>query len=218
MSNENSKLPKRNYKSHPWHGINPHSETPGFLNVFIEMVPSDTIKYELDKDSGFLKIDRPQKFSNIMPSLYGFIPQTYSGKATAKIAIDASGDTSLVGDEDPVDICVLTEKEVTHGDLLLTARAIGGFRMIDGGEVDDKIIAVLKDDPVYGEITDINDCPPNVISRLYHYFVTYKDIPGQAAESKCKILGTYGPEVAAEVIQASKKDYEEIYGPSVRAY
>ncbi|HOI48735.1 MAG TPA: inorganic diphosphatase, partial [Prolixibacteraceae bacterium] len=109
------------------------------------------------------------------------------------------------GDSDPCDICVLTEKDIVHGDLLVSARPIGGFRMIDGNQADDKIIAVLSNDTVYGHFRDIKEVPPVVIQRLEHYFLTYKDMPGQ--ESNTEITHIYGIEDALEVIRLSMSDY-----------
>ncbi|MBC7659315.1 MAG: inorganic pyrophosphatase [Chitinophagaceae bacterium] len=197
---------KHYFKPHPWHGIPVWGKTP-YLNVFIEIVPTDTVKYELDKDSGYLSIDRPQKFSNIVPALYGFVPQTYCGDTTAAFAAKESGLGALKGDADPLDICVLTERTITHGDILVLAKPIGGFRMIDQGEADDKIIAVLKDDSVFGDIDDISQCPPKVLDRLKHYFLTYKDIPGSGKERQITIEATYGAKDALKVIELSANDY-----------
>ena len=170
-------------------------------------MPTDTVKYELDKESGYLSIDRPQKFSNIVPSLYGFIPQTYCHDKVAAYAASRTNMGQLVGDCDPLDICVLTERPIAHGDLLLSARPIGGLRMIDQGEVDDKIIAVLKDDPIYGHIEDIGQCPASILARIKHYFLTYKDIPGEG-EKKIEITAVYGREEADHVIALAAADYE----------
>ena len=81
------------------------------------------------------------------------------------------------GDGDPLDICVLTERTINQGGILVTARPIGGFRMFDGQEADDKIVAVLRDDAAYGELRDITACARSLIDRLRHYFLTYKDMP-----------------------------------------
>jgi inorganic pyrophosphatase len=195
------------YKSHPWHGIDIGDRSPTVLTAFIEMVSTDTVKYEVDKSSGYLKIDRPQKYSNVVPALYGFIPQTYSGPSVAEYAMEKTGREGITGDGDPIDICILTEKEITHGDILVEARPIGGFRMIDGDEADDKIVAVLNHDVMYGNYQDINDMPPLVVDRLKHYFLTYKDLPGNKAD--CEITHTYGVEEAYELIQRSMADYTE---------
>lgn len=193
------------YKSHPWHGVEIGAEAPEIVTSYIEVVPSDTVKYEVDKVSGYLKIDRPQKFSNVVPALYGFIPQTYCGASVAAFSEEKSGKKGIKGDSDPLDICVLTEKEITHGDVLVQARPIGGLRMIDGNEADDKIIAVLKGDAVYGSIKDISELPELVVNRLRHYFLTYKDLPGE--KSHCEITHVYGVEEAKEVITRSMEDY-----------
>ncbi|MEA1896740.1 MAG: inorganic pyrophosphatase [Bacteroidota bacterium] len=193
------------YKSHPWHGVEIGDEAPEVLTCFIEMVPTDTVKYEVDKVSGYLKIDRPQKYSNIVPALYGFIPQTYSGENVAEFSRKKTGDKNITGDSDPIDILILTEKEITHGDILVKARPIGGFRMIDNNEADDKIIAILNNDAVYGAYKNISDIPEMILARLKHYFLTYKDLPGNKRD--CEITHTYGIEEAYEVINLSIKDY-----------
>ncbi len=201
------KLMGLRYKSHPWHGVEIGKEAPEVLTCYIEMVPTDTVKYEVDKVSGYLKLDRPQKYSNVVPALYGFIPQTFSGERVADFCAEKTGNSKILGDKDPIDICILTEKEITHGDILVRARPIGGFRMIDGEEADDKIIAVLNNDAVYGNYKDITDCPELVLDRLKHYFLTYKDLPGNKANTE--ITHTYGIEEAHEVIIRSMEDYNE---------
>lgn len=193
------------YKSHPWHGIELGDDAPNSFICFIEMVDSDTVKYEIDKKSGFLRIDRPQKYSSILPALYGFIPQTYCDVEVAKCCTDATQIDNIVGDGDPLDICVLTEKRIPHGDLLAQVKPIGGFRMIDNGEADDKIIAVLKCDALYGEYNDISELPLKVVNRLRHYFLTYKDLP---SDNSCEIHEVYNAEEAKKVIVAAMKDYD----------
>lgn len=200
------KLMGLRYKSHPWHGIDVGPHAPDVLTVFVEMVPTDTVKYEIDKHSGFLTIDRPQKYSSILPAMYGFIPQTYCGDEVAKLSRTALDRPTIVGDGDPLDICILTEKEITHGDLLVQARPIGGFRMIDGSEADDKIIAVLVGDAVYGNFHDVADVPSAVIDRLRHYFLTYKDMPGE--RKGCEITHLYSPNEARNVIIRAMEDYQ----------
>ncbi len=193
------------YKSHPWHGVDIGNETPEIITCYIEMVPTDTVKYEVDKESGYLKIDRPQKYSNVVPALYGFIPQTFSGNSVAKFCMEKSGKKDIKGDSDPVDICVLTEKEITHGDILVMAKPIGGFRMIDGNESDDKLVAVLNNDAVYMGYNDISELPPMVVDRLKHYFLTYKDLPGNPRD--VEITDVFGKEDAHEIIKRSMSDY-----------
>jgi inorganic pyrophosphatase len=214
MNHQLSELWKKfglRYKAHPWHGISAGAKAPEVVTAYIEIVPCDQIKYEICKETGYLTIDRPQKFSNIMPCLYGFIPQTYCGEKIAEYSASKCGKTDLVGDGDALDIIVLTEREVPHGDLLVTAVPIGGFRMIDGGEADDKIVAVLKGDPVYGDIKDVKDLPEAVRNRVLHYFLTYKEKPW-STEKEIEITHVYGREEAYEVIKHSQTDYNNSYG------
>lgn len=194
------------YKSHPWHGIDLGDKAPKLVTAFIEMVPTDTVKYEVDKRSGYLKIDRPQKYSNVIPALYGFLPQTYCGKLVGEYCMKKTDRKDILGDGDPLDIVVLTEKAITHGDILAQAIPIGGFRMIDGCEADDKIISVLSNDATYGQITDITELPTIITDRLKHYFLTYKDIPGKEA-ANTEITHVYNNKEAKEVIEAAMGDY-----------
>ncbi|MCC7431785.1 inorganic pyrophosphatase [bacterium] len=194
------------FKAHPWHGVPIGNKFPKILTAYIEIVPTDTVKYEIDKDSGILKLDRPQKFSNVCPVLYGLVPQTFCAEKVAEFCELKTGRKGITGDGDPLDICILTEKTISHGDILLQAVPIGGMRMIDDGEADDKIIAVLQGDGVYGNWKDISDCPASVTERLKHYFLTYKDIPGET-KRKCEITHVYGVEEACEVITRSHEDY-----------
>ncbi|MCH8567997.1 MAG: inorganic pyrophosphatase [Balneolales bacterium] len=198
-------------KSHPWHGVPIGDDAPEIVTSFIEIVPTDTIKYEVDKDTGFLKVDRPQRFSNVCPALYGFIPQTYCGDQIAEFC-NQKTNLEVEGDGDPLDICILSEKQITHGNILVQCRPIGGFRMIDGNEADDKIIAVMKGDLVYGNYRSINDVPQIVVDRLRHYFLTYKQIPGDQKKVTCEITHTYDQDEAFEVIKRSQEDYYTKHG------
>jgi inorganic pyrophosphatase len=204
------KTPSSLYKAHPWHGIRTGSKAPNIVHAFIEIVPSDTVKYEIDKVSGYLKIDRPQKFSNTVPTLYGFIPQTYCAEQIADFAASKSGRDVTHGDGDPLDICVLSERTISHGDIILPAVPIGGFRLLDKGEADDKIIAVMKGDEFYRQWNDISDCPASYINRLRHYFLTYKSLPDE--ENSCEITDVYGRDEAHEVIRKAMQDYQHHYG------
>lgn len=201
----------RLFRAHPWHGISIGEEAPDVVTAYIEIVPSDTVKYELDKPTGHLKVDRPQKFSNVYPTLYGLIPQTYCGESIAEFCMTQASRTGIVGDGDPLDICVLAEKSITHGDILLPVTPVGGLRMIDNNEADDKIIAVMRGDAVYGHMRDIHECPPAQIERLKHYFLTYKDAPG-ARKREAEITHVYGREEAQEVIERSMADYAAKFG------
>ncbi len=197
--------------AHPWHGISPGEKSPDIINVFIEMVPTDTVKYEVDKLSGHLKVDRPQKYSNLCPSLYGFIPQSLCSRRVAEYAMQKTGRLDIEGDNDPIDMCVLTERTINHGSIILQARPIGGFRLFDGGEADDKIISVLMNDPAYGAFEDISQVPRGIIDRLRHYFLTYKQTPDNVGKEhqSCVISHIYGREEAKEIIQCSLLDYQD---------
>ena len=199
-----------NFKAHPWHGISAGEEAPNVVNVFVEIVPSDTIKYEVDKQSGYLKVDRPQQFSNIIPALYGFIPRTYCHDEVLKLAIESGAEDVDTGDLDPLDICVLSSHNIHSGGMLMEAIPIGGFKMIDKGEADDKIVAVMKGDHAFGHFRDIEELPQAEVKRLMHYFLTYKNLPDEPA--KCRIQEVYGAEHAKKVILASQADYANKFG------
>ena len=198
-------------KAHPWHGVHIGDQFPEMVTTFIEIVPTDTVKYEIDKSSGILTIDRPQMYSNICPTPYGFIPQTYCGEKVAEFCKEKTGRSDIIGDGDPLDICVLTEKTINTSNILLKAVPIGGLRMIDNNEADDKIIAVMKGDSVYGKMKDISECPEALVDRLKHYFLTYKEAPGKERK-EVEITHIYGNEEAKEVIKRSYEDYLGMYG------
>ncbi|MBS1994392.1 MAG: inorganic pyrophosphatase [Cyanobacteria bacterium SZAS LIN-3] len=201
------------FKSHPWHGVDVGDNAPELVKAFIEIVPGDAVKLELDKATGHLHVDRPQLFSSLCPTLYGFIPKTYCGKRVAKLASRNTARKGITGDLDPLDICVLTEKTFTHGDLFVNARVIGGLRMIDRSEADDKIIAVLENDVTYGHARDLTDLPQGVVQRLSHYFLSYKRPPGMTdGDTVVQIDQVYGREAAYEVIAQSMSDYDEKFG------
>ena len=204
------------FQAHPWHGV-PPGDPAGVVNAYIEIVPSDVVKYELDKPSGHLRIDRPQRYSSLAPSLYGFIPQTYCGERVAARCAERTGIPGMRGDGDPMDICVLTEKGNAHGGFLLHARPVGGLRMVDGDEADDKVLAVLEQDLVFGKMQDISQVPQGLVDRLRHYFLSYKQLPGPGAR-KVQIAEVYGREEAVEVIRRSVDDYRAKFGaPEERA-
>lgn len=205
---ENRSLPQQMlYRSHPWHGLSLGDEAPETLNCYIEMVPTDTVKYEIDKDTGILKIDRPQRYSSLCPTLYGLLPRTYAGTRVAQHCSEKVKQKGIVGDGDPLDVCVFTEKNIVRGDLIIKAIPIGGLRMLDGNEADDKIIAVMAGDFFYENIRDITECPEKLIERLRHYFLTYKDAPDRGTHSKVQITHIYGREEALEIIRKSQEDY-----------
>jgi len=207
--NELKELMKLFFKPHPWHGVSPGAGFPAELSVFIEQVPTDTVKYEVDKASGYLKLDRPQKFSSQPPCLYGFVPRTYCGTRVGNYSAMKTGNSEIKGDGDPIDICVFSERSISHGDLLVTGIPIGGIRMLDAHEADDKIIAVMKDDAVYGQITDVTGLPEQLVERLCHYFLSYKDLPSSTKARNVEIESVYGRAEALKVLQYSLEDYED---------
>lgn len=201
------------FRPHPWHGISAGENAPDVVRAYIEIVPTGAVKLELDKRYGHLSVDRPQRFSSMCPTLYGFVPQTYCGETVGEFCAKKTGRRNIDGDGDPLDICVLTEKVFAHGDLLVLARPIGGLRMIDHGQADDKIIAVLDQDVTFGHIQDISECPPGVVTRLQHYFLSYKQPPGKKpGKGVVEITHTYGLIEALEVIRRSQADYTAKFG------
>jgi inorganic pyrophosphatase len=193
------------WRPHPWHGLETGPNPPHIVNAYIEITPFDLMKYEIDKTTGYLRVDRPQRSSSQPPALYGFIPRTYCDKHVAKLS-----STANTGDGDPLDICVISERPINRSEVILTARIVGGLDVNDGGEADDKIIAVLQNDNVWGNAQDISDIPPIMVERLSHYFATYKMIPGE--ESKLKVERIYNREHALKVVEAAMADYFEEYG------
>lgn len=210
MSEELDQLLSIMFQAHPWHGVAP-GDPADVVQAYVEIVPSDTVKYELDKRSGHLRIDRPQRFSSQPPTPYGFIPQTYCGDRVGARCAERCGGGKIRGDGDPMDICILTERTMAHASFLLRARPVGGFRMVDGEEADDKIVAVLERDMAYGHFRDIADAPPGVIERLRHYFLTYKQMPNEPART-VRIAEVYDRVEAVEVIRLSIEDYRDHFG------
>ena len=207
------------FQAHPWHGVTPGTDAPTVVNAYIEIVPTDTVKYELDKPSGHLRIDRPQRLSSLPPTLYGFIPQTFCGDEVAALCAERTGmhERQIRGDGDPMDICILTEKSFSHGDFFTRAKPIGGLRMIDKVEADDKIIAVLDSDVAYGHIEDISEVPQGLIERLRHYFLSYKQLPDEAPR-RVEITHVYNRAEAHEAIARSLRDYRTSYGAPETRY
>lgn len=198
----------RTNKAHPWHGISIGDDAPEEVTVFIEIVPRDTVKYEVDKETGYLKIDRPQQYSNVVPANYGFIPQTYCSTNIADLARSKTDIAISDGDGDPLDILVLSEHHIPRGDIILKAIPIGGFALIDGGEADDKIIAVLKGDKVFEQYKEISELPKGILERFEHYFLTYKSLPD--APNVCEIAYSYGRQESHNVIRKAIEDYREL--------
>jgi inorganic pyrophosphatase len=188
------------WRPHPWHGLASGPEPPFLVTAYVEITPFDVIKYEVDKPSGYLKVDRPQQSSSSPPTLYGFIPRTYCAEQVAALCPGARG-----GDGDPLDICVISERPINRADILLSARVVGGLQILDEDEADDKIIAVLARDPVWGEVTEVDQLPLALVDRLAHYFESYKQMPGHP--DVIKLQERYGSQRAAEVVTAAQMDY-----------
>jgi inorganic pyrophosphatase len=202
----------RLFQAHPWHGIPAGKDAPTVVTAYVEIVPADTVKYELDKPSGHLRIDRPQRYSSLSPTLYGFVPQTFCGDEVGKRCMERTGKTGVRGDGDPMDICILTEKSIPAGNFLARVIPVGGLRMVDGHEADDKLIAVLEGDLIYGAATELHrDIPAGLIERLQHYFLSYKQLPG-ATPRRVEIAEVYDRAEAHEMIRRSQQDYRTTFG------
>ncbi len=211
MSDENGRVEYHGWRPHPWHGLSPGKAPPLQVRAFIEITPFDLVKYEVDKETGYTIVDRPQRTSAQPPALYGFIPRTYCAERVCALTPEAE-----VADGDPLDICVISERRIDRGGILIDARVIGGIQMLDGGEADDKIIAVLSNDYIWSGANEIGDLPDVLIQRLKHYFGTYKMT--DEMDSSIRITGTYGPGQAARVIEAAMADYEQHFGAQRRAW
>lgn len=196
--------PHYRWRPHPWHGLSVGPSPPEIVTAYIEITPFDAVKYEIDKTTGYIRVDRPQRGSAQPPTLYGFIPRTYCGESVGRLA------NVKLGDGDPLDICVISERPITRADIVLNARVVGGLQMLDDGEADDKIVAVLQNDLYWGAVDELDKLPAQMVERLSHYFSTYKLVPGQVASTS--IARTYDRAHAVEVIQASIRDYEDVFG------
>lgn len=192
-------------RPHPWHGLAVGPDPPAVVHAYVEITPFDLVKYEIDKATGYLRVDRPQRTSALPPVLYGFVPRTWCGER-----VRALMDGARSGDRDPLDVCVVSERPITRAEVILDARVIGGLPMLDGGEADDKIIAVLENDDVWRGARDVADLPDAVVARLRHYFATYKTLPGE--ESRVAIGEAYGRAHAERVVRAAMEDYAAEYG------
>ncbi len=194
------------FRAHPWHGLPIGDESPDVVEAYIEITPFDTVKYEIDKRTGYLRVDRPQGSSALPPTLYGFIPRTYCGDRVAALTPHAQ-----IGDHDPLDICVLSQQRIDRADIVVPARVVGGIQLLDDGEADDKIVAFLASDTVFDYATNLKNLPTAVVNRIVHYFATYKmDITGEK-DNSIEVVGTYGAEEAKAVIRASVEDYNEMF-------
>ncbi|MBK8946557.1 MAG: inorganic pyrophosphatase [Ignavibacteriae bacterium] len=193
------------WRPHPWHGLELGKNPPFVVNAYIEITPFDFVKYEVEKITGYLRVDRPHRTSSQPPSLYGFIPKTYCGNRVRDLS-----PSSKKGDGDPLDICIITERPINKSEIILDAKVVGGIQMVDHKEADDKIIAVLHNDNVWQGAENIDDLPKVMIDRLRHYFLTYKLIPGEKPD--VKIDKIYDREHALKVVEAAILDYKDEHG------
>ena len=193
------------FRPHPWHGLEVGPSPPDVVNIFVEITPFDLMKYEVDKVSGYLIVDRPQRSSAQHPTLYGFIPRTYCADRVQRLS-----PKSRKGDGDPLDVCVLSERSITRGEIIVRGRVVGGLQMVDGEEADDKIICVLENDYVWGAARTLGDVPTVLVERLQHYFLTYKLVPGQPTQAR--ITKVYGRAHARKVVLAAMADYAQHFG------
>ncbi|MEZ4943731.1 MAG: inorganic diphosphatase [Saprospiraceae bacterium] len=173
--------------NHPWHNVSPGPNAPGIVNAIIEIPRHSRAKYELDKDSGLLKLDRVLYSSVYYPANYGFIPQSYCD------------------DHDPLDILVLTQ--ITLVPLcLVSAKVIGVMRMIDQGEMDDKIIAVAEHDMSVNHISDISELPEHFFRELRSFFEDYKKLENKSVQ----VEEFQNAAVAREIVAQSLVDYRTL--------
>ncbi len=197
------------WRPHPWHGLEVGPAPPQRVNAYIEITPYDVVKYEVHKLTGYTVVDRPQRSSSSPPTLYGFIPQTYCAEGVRVLSPGAT-----VGDGDPLDICVISERPIARAEIIVRTKVVGGLQMLDGGEADDKIIAILEDDPLWGDRDDLSELPAGLVNRLEHYFLTYKIMPGDQ-ESPVSIPSAYGREHAWAVVDAAIEDYHHAFDQSM---
>ncbi|WKK57692.1 inorganic diphosphatase [Sphingobacterium sp. BN32] len=178
-----------NAQQHPWHQVSPGNEAPKVVTAVIEISKGSRAKYEIDKTSGLLKLDRVLNASVFYPTNYGFIPQTYCG------------------DKDPLDILVLCSQDLEPYSLV-DAKVIGVLRMLDSGEQDDKIIAVAKNDASLNYLNDLSELPPHSMKEITHFFQTYKSIDNKSI----KIENISGQTDAQNVILESLELYKTQFG------
>jgi inorganic pyrophosphatase len=174
-------------KTNPWHKVSAGDDVPSIVNGIIEIPKNTRAKYELDKESGLLKLDRVLYSSMYYPANYGFIPQTYCD------------------DNDPLDILILSQITVVPM-CIVSAKVIGVMRMLDGGELDDKIIAVATNDMSVNHINDISELPEHFFKEIKNFFEDYKKLENKSVE----VADFQNAEMAKEVIQKSIEDYKKL--------
>lgn len=176
-------------QQHPWHRVSPGKDVPRFVTAVIEIAQGTKTKYEIDKESGMLKLDRILKTSMVYPTNYGFIPQSYCG------------------DKDPLDILVICSEKLQPNSLV-DARVLGVMQMTDNGEQDDKIIAVAKNDAAMDNYQDYSDLPEQIRNEIVHFFQNYKSPEGKTVKTE-KILGR---DSAQKIILESLELYKQEFG------
>jgi Inorganic pyrophosphatase len=149
--------------THPWHDVTPGDDLPRTFQAVIEIPMGSSIKYELDKSTGLLRLDRMLYSAVYYPANYGFIPQT------------------LAEDDDALDVLVMCKESVAPL-TLVNARAIGLMTMIDSGKKDHKILAVALDDPEYNNVTEVAELPTHRMNQLRRFFQDYKMLEGKSVE------------------------------------
>lgn len=174
-------------QNNPWHSVSPGPNCPNVVEGIIEIPKNTRAKYELDKDSGLLRLDRVLYSSFYYPCNYGFIPQTYCD------------------DKDPLDILVLSQIDVVPM-CIISAKVIGVMRMLDGGEADDKIIAVAENDMSVNHITDIDELPRHFLRELRHFFEDYKKLENK----EVKVEEFQPAAMARDIVSRSLLDYQEL--------
>ncbi|XP_058210327.1 soluble inorganic pyrophosphatase 4 [Rhododendron vialii] len=188
-----SSMTRKSVAAHPWHDLEIGPGAPTIFNCVVEISKGSKVKYELDKKTGMIKVDRILYSSVVYPHNYGFIPRT------------------LCEDNDPLDVLVIMQEPVLPG-CFLRAKAIGLMPMIDQGEKDDKIIAVCADDPEYRHYTDINELPPHRLAEIRRFFEDYKK-----NENKEVAVNDFLPASDAfEVVQHSMDLYADYIVESLR--
>lgn len=173
--------------SNPWHAVPAGDRAPEIVNSIIEIPQNTRAKYELDKDSGLLKLDRVLYSAVYYPANYGFIPRTYCD------------------DKDPLDIVVLCKIDVVPL-CLIDAKVIGAMRMLDGGEMDDKIIAVAENDMSVNHIDDVDELPPHFLRELKNFFEDYKKLE----KKEVKVEDFQDKHTAHEIIEKAIADYQDL--------
>ncbi|MNK10114.1 Inorganic pyrophosphatase [compost metagenome] len=169
-------------ETHPWHSVSPGSNLPETVNAIIEIPKGSKAKYEIDKDSSLIRLDRVLFSSVMYPANYGFIPQTYCD------------------DKDPLDILVLCSVDV-YPMTIIEAKVVGVMHMIDNGEQDDKIIAVAKNDPSVNYINDLGELPPHTMKEIVKFFQDYKDLENKQVTIEHLLGVRYAHKVINESIE-----------------